>query len=138
MIAQVTAVDLLTEMRILAHPASVDSVPTSANQEDHISMGLAAARKMRRAVECLQYVVAIELAAAAQALEYRRPLTAGVGVEGAFRAVREVLAPLEGDRSLAAELEALRNRVREGRFRPARIDPEGATADPLHDTPRVP
>ena len=138
MIAQVTACDLLAEMRVLAHPASVDSVPTSANQEDHISMGLAAARKMRRVVECLQYVVAIELAAAAQALEYRRPLTAGVGVEGAFRAVREVLAPLEGDRSLAAELEALRNRVREGRFRPARIDPEGATADPLHDTPRVP
>jgi histidine ammonia-lyase len=124
MIAQVTACDLLAEMRVLAHPASVDSVPTSANQEDHISMGLAAARKLRRAVECLQYVVAIELAAAAQGIEFRRPLRAGVGVEGAYRVVREAVAPLEGDRSLSAELEALRRLVDQGRFREDSIDPD--------------
>lgn len=124
MIAQVTACDLLSEMRVLAHPASVDSVPTSANQEDHISMGLAAARKLRRSVECLQYVVAVELAAAAQGLEYRRPLRGGVGVEGAHRAVREALAPLEGDRSMSAELEALRTLVELGRFRTDLLDPD--------------
>ncbi|UCC25980.1 MAG: histidine ammonia-lyase [Gemmatimonadales bacterium] len=123
MIAQVTACDLLAEMRVLAHPASVDSVPTSANQEDHISMGLTAARKLVRSVECFQYVVAVELAAAAQGLEYRRPLRAGVGVEGAHTAVREALSPLEGDRSLAAELEGLRHLVDQGRFRADVIDP---------------
>jgi histidine ammonia-lyase len=123
MIAQVTACDLLAEMRVLAHPASVDSVPTSASQEDHISMGLAAARKLRRSVECLQYVVAVELAAAAQGLEYRRPLRAGAGVEGAHAAVREALAPLEGDRSLSTEFERLRDLVDLGRFRTDRIDP---------------
>ncbi|HSG48683.1 MAG TPA: histidine ammonia-lyase [Longimicrobiales bacterium] len=123
MIAQVTACDLLAEMRVLAHPASVDSVPTSANQEDHISMGMTAARKLRRSVECLQYVVAIELAAAAQGLEYRRPLKAGAGAEGAYTVVREAVAPLDGDRSLAAELEALKVLVDEGRFRIHLIDP---------------
>ncbi|NNM06151.1 MAG: histidine ammonia-lyase, partial [Gemmatimonadetes bacterium] len=74
MIAQVTAADLLAEMRVLAHPASVDSVPTSANQEDHVSMGLAAARKVRRSVECLEYVLAIELLCAAQAVDDLAPL----------------------------------------------------------------
>ncbi|MEJ2538561.1 MAG: histidine ammonia-lyase, partial [Gemmatimonadota bacterium] len=123
MIAQVTACDLLAEMRVLAHPASCDSVPTSANQEDHVSMGLAAARKFRRSVECLQYVVSLELTAAAQALEYRRPLRGGVGVEAAFDVVREVVAPLKRDRSLAEELEALRRRLVEGAFRPDRFDP---------------
>ena len=110
-------------MRVLAHPVSVDSVPTSANQEDHISMGLAAARKLRRSVECLQYVAAVELATAAQGLEYRRPLRAGVGVEGAHAAVRDAVAPLQGDRSLTAELESLRTLVELGRFRADLIDP---------------
>ena len=81
MIAQVTAVDLLAEMRVLAHPASIDSVPTSANQEDHVSMGMAAARKLRRSVECLEYVLGIELLCAAQALEDLKPLRPGSGVE---------------------------------------------------------
>jgi histidine ammonia-lyase len=128
MIAQVTACDLLAEMRVLAHPASVDSVPTSANQEDHISMGMAAARKLVRTVSCLEYVLAVELLCGAQGIEYRRPLRAGVGVEAAWRAVREVAAPLEGDRSLHDELERLAARVREGAFRPWRLDPEGERA----------
>ena len=101
----------------------MDSVPTSANQEDHISMGFAAARKLVRSVECFQYVVTVELAAAAQGLEYRRPLRAGVGVEGAHAAVREALSPLEGDRSLSAELERIRDLVDQGRFREDVIDP---------------
>jgi histidine ammonia-lyase len=124
MIAQITACDLLGEMRVLAHPASCDSVPTSANQEDHVSMGLAAARKFRRSVECLQYIAAVELAAAAQALEHRRPLRGGTGVEAAYDVVRSTVAPLAGDRSLSAELENLRRRLDEGAFRPDRLDPD--------------
>jgi histidine ammonia-lyase len=131
MIAQVTACDLLAEMRVLAHPASCDSVPTSANQEDHVSMGMAAARKLRRAVVCLQYVAAVELTAAAQGLEYRRPLRGGAGVEATHAAVRRTVAPLTGDRSLARELEALRLRVAAGDFRTDVLDPGGALPSAL-------
>ncbi|MDX1646961.1 MAG: histidine ammonia-lyase, partial [Longimicrobiales bacterium] len=97
MIAQVTAVDLLAELRILAHPASVDSVTTSANQEDHVSMGLAAARKARRSVECLERVLATELMCAAEGIEYRRPLRAGRGVERAHGRLRRRIRRLTGD-----------------------------------------
>ncbi len=118
MILQVTAVDLLAELRVLSHPASVDSVPTSANQEDHVSMGMAAARKARRAVGLLEGVVAAELMAAAQGLEFRRPLTAGEGVEWLHARVRQRVPPLDGDRSPSGELEALQAAVREGEFVP--------------------
>jgi histidine ammonia-lyase len=121
MIAQVTAADLLGELRVLAHPASVDSVSTSAAQEDHVSMGLAAARKARRAVACLEGVAAVELMCAAQGIEYRRPLRAGAGVERAHAAVRARVAPLAGDRSVAPDLEALRGLVRDGAFTPATL-----------------
>ena len=114
MIAQVTAVDLLAEMRVLSHPASVDSVPTSASQEDHVSMGLAAARKARRIVDCLEYVLAIELVVAAEAVEHHRPLRAGDGVERAHALIREHVAPLDGDRSLSGDFEAVRGLIRDG------------------------
>ncbi len=114
MIAQVAAVDLLAEMRVLAHPASVDSVPTSGNKEDHVSMGMAAARKARRVVECLEYVLAIELLCAAQALEFLKPLQPGRGVKVAYERVRQQVAPLEGDRVLSADIERLRQLVRDG------------------------
>ena len=116
MIAQVAAVDLLGEMRVLAHPASVDSVSTSAAKEDHVSMGMAAARKLRRVVECMEYVLAIELMVAAQALEFHRPLTPGAGVRLAVERVRTQVAPLEGDRVLTQDLEGLRRALREGAF----------------------
>lgn len=116
MIAQVTAADLLAELRALAHPVSVDSVPTSANQEDHVSMGMAAARKARRAVECVETVLAIELMTAAQALDFLRPLRPGEGVEEVHRHVRSVVPPLDEDRELAPDLEAVRRLVAEGRF----------------------
>ena len=122
MIAQVTAADLLAEMRVLAHPASVDSVPTSANQEDHISMGLAAARKARRTVECLEGVVAVELLCAAEGIEHRRPLRAGVGVERVHAAVRARVPPLDGDRPLSADLQAVAALVAEGAFAPVATD----------------
>lgn len=116
MIAQVTAVDLLAEMRILAHPASVDSVPTSASQEDHISMGMTAARKLRRSVECLEYVLGIEILCAAQALEDLKPLRPGAGVEEAFRRVREEISPLSEDRVLSGDMEKAADMIRRGRF----------------------
>jgi histidine ammonia-lyase len=115
MISQVTAVDLLAEMRVLAHPASVDSVPTSANQEDHVSMGMAAARKATRSVECLEYVLAVELMVGAQALDYLEPLRPGRGVERAHRLIREHVAPLDGDRSFSNDIEAVRDLIRTGR-----------------------
>ncbi len=114
MIAQVAAVDSLSEMRVLAHPASVDSVTTSANQEDHVSMGFAAARKARQAVACLEQVVATELLCAAQGLEYRRPMRSSPGVERAHALVRERVAALHEDRELAPDLAALMELVRSG------------------------
>ncbi len=117
MIAQVAVVDILGEMRVLSHPASVDSVTTSANKEDHVSMGLASARKARRAVECLQYVLAVELICAAQALEFLKPLQPGVGVSAGYTLVREHVAPLDGDRILAPDIERTRSLVADGAFR---------------------
>jgi histidine ammonia-lyase len=116
MIAQVTAVDLLAEMRVLAHPASVDSVTTSANQEDHVSMGLTAARKARQSVGCLERVLATELMCAAQGIEFRRPLKAGVGVEAAHAVVRERVEALHEDRVLGPDLDALTELVQAGAF----------------------
>jgi histidine ammonia-lyase len=116
MIAQVTVADLLSELRLTAHPASVDSVPTSAGREDHVSMGLAAARKARRAVECLEYVLAVELLCAAQALEHHRPLAPGRGVARAVRTIRERVPRMEGDRTPQPDIEATRDLIRADRI----------------------
>ena len=119
MILQVTAVDLLAELRVLAHPASVDSVPTSANQEDHVSMGLTAARKAVRAADLLERVVAAELLAAAQGLEFRRPLRSSPRIEAVHSVLRRRVAPLAGDRSPAPDLAAVLDLVRTGKVNPA-------------------
>ncbi len=116
MITQVTAVDLLAEMRVLSHPASVDSVTTSANQEDHVSMGLAAARKAMRTVECFERVLAAELICAAEGIEHRRPLEAGRGVEAAWARIRGRVEPLSGDRVLGPDLEQLTELIVTGAF----------------------
>ena len=114
MIAQVTAADALSEMRVLASPASVDSVPTCASQEDHVSMGMAAARKVRRSVEMLEVVLAVELLCAAQAMEFHRPLLAGKGVEQALATVRSRVPRLDEDRVLSGDIASLAALVREG------------------------
>lgn len=114
MIAQVTAVDLLAELRLLAGPASIDSVTTSGNQEDHVSMGLAAARKAIRSVVCLERVLATELMCAAEGIEYRRPLRAGAGVEEVHSAVRGRVRRLTGDRMLGPDLDSLTELVTSG------------------------
>ena len=114
MIAQVTAADALSEMRVLASPASIDSVPTCASQEDHVSMGMAAARKVRRTVELLETVLGVELLCAAQAVEFHRPLRAGTGVERALGAVRARVPRLDEDRVLSGDITSMTALVREG------------------------
>ena len=116
MIAQVTAADALSEMRVLASPASIDSVTTSAAQEDHVSMGMAAARKLRRSVELLETVLAVELLCAAQAVEFHRPMRAGAGVERVVAAVRTRVEPLDEDRAVGADIDAVADLVRRGAF----------------------
>jgi histidine ammonia-lyase len=124
MILQVTVVDLLAELRVLAHPASVDSVSTSASQEDHVSMGMAAARKARRAVELLETVVAAELLAAAQGIDFLRPLRSSEALERVHDAIRTVVPRLDEDRSPAPDLEAMRRLVASGALLAAAgIDP---------------
>ena len=107
MIVQVTAADALSEMRVLAGPASIDSVSTSASQEDHVSMGMAAARKLRRSISLLETVLAAEVLCGAQAIEFHRPLKAGIGVERALEAVRDKVPPLTGDRILTGDISAV-------------------------------
>ena len=126
MIAQVTAADLVGELRVLAHPASVDSVPTSANQEDHISMGMGAARKALRAAGLLSYVLTVELMCAVEAVERLAPLAPGRGVARALEAVRERVPPLEGDRPLSGDLETLAAALREGTLAFPELAEEGS------------
>jgi histidine ammonia-lyase len=105
MMAQVTAAALAAEARSLCTAASVQSIPTDANQEDWVPMGMAAASKARRVLANAQRVVAIELICGAQGLEFLKPLRPGAGVEQAYRRVRELVDPLEADRPLTADIE---------------------------------
>jgi len=116
MIAHVTAAALLNEAKVLAHPASVDSVPTSGGKEDHVSMGMTAALKLRQVVENAEMVLGIELMTAAQALEFRLPLRAALQVEAARARVREFVAPLREDRVLAGDITTLAGAIRAGAF----------------------
>lgn len=114
MIAQVAAASLASENKSLAHPASVDTIPTSANQEDHVSMGPIAARKARSIVANTENVLAIELLCAAQGREFRKQLRAGPGVESAHRALRERVPALGPDRFLHPDIAAAAELVRSG------------------------
>jgi histidine ammonia-lyase len=116
MIAHVTAAALLNEAKVLAHPASVDSVPTSGGKEDHVSMGMTAALKLRQVVENAEMVLGIELMTAAQALEFRLPLKAALRVEAARVRVREFVAPLREDRVLSGDIVKLAAAIRAGSF----------------------
>jgi histidine ammonia-lyase len=120
MIAHVAAAALLTEARVLAHPSSVDNVPTSGGKEDHVAMGMTGALKFRAVVDLAENLLAIELLAGAEALEHRHPLKAGVGVERAFTTVRKIAQPLTQDRSLSGDIARVAEGIRRGDF-----DPEG-------------
>jgi histidine ammonia-lyase len=116
MIAHVVAAALLNEAKVLAHPASVDSVSTSGGKEDHVSMGMTGALKLRTIVENAENVIAIELLAAAEGIEHRRPLKAGIGVERAFVVLRSIAAPLTEDRALSDDIARVATAIREGKF----------------------
>jgi histidine ammonia-lyase len=116
MIAHVAAASLVNEARVLAHPASVDNITTSGGKEDHVSMGMTSALKLRSIVELAENLLAIELLAAAQGLEYRRPLKAGRGVERAFAAVRRVAPPLTQDRPMSDDIARVAEAIRQGDF----------------------
>jgi histidine ammonia-lyase len=116
MVAQYTAAALVAENAVLATPAGLHSLPTSAGMEDFVSMGATAAAKLRTILRNTQLILAIELMCAAEGVEYRRPLRAGAGVEEALRRVRAIVPPLRRDRPLHADIAALAAAVREGQF----------------------
>ncbi|KAF8565753.1 hypothetical protein P879_06408, partial [Paragonimus westermani] len=115
MIAHVTAASLVSENKVLCHPASVDTLPTSAGQEDHVSMGGFAARKCLQIVNNVENVLAIELLVAAQALDFLRPLKTTAPLEAVYQLVRSVSQTWEDDRFMAPEIEAVTSLLRDGK-----------------------
>jgi len=105
MIAQYTAASLVSENKTLAHPASVDSIPTSANQEDHNSMGSIASRKCYDILQNVQTVISIELMVASQGIEFLKPLKCGIGTSAAYQKIRESVKPLTHDRELHLDIQ---------------------------------
>ena len=105
MIAQYVAAALVSDNKVLCHPASVDSIPTSANQEDHVSMGMNSAAKVGRVIDNVFKVLSIEYLLAAQGLEFRGEREIGRGVKKAYDIIRAEIPPLEGDRSPSADIE---------------------------------
>jgi len=116
MIAQVTAAALVSENKVLCHPASVDSIPTSANQEDFVSMGAHAARKALEVVENAEIVIGIELLAGCQAIDFRAKLQPGAGTNPAFHIIREHIPTLHKDRLLKNDIEQIRDLVITGQI----------------------
>ncbi len=114
MIVQYTAASLVSESKSTAHPASVDSIPSSAGQEDHVSMGMTAARHARECVCNAEMVIAMEALAAAQALELRRPLQPAAGTAAALSAIRGAVPFLEADRALKADVDDVIELVESG------------------------
>jgi histidine ammonia-lyase len=114
MMAQVTAAALASELKTLAHPASVDTIPTSANREDHVSMSMGAALKAERAVSLATRVLAIEILCACQALDLLAPLTTSPLLQRAHRHVRSVVPPLTDDRPPAPDIELIAIKIADG------------------------
>ena len=114
MITQYAAAALVSENKILAHPASVDSIPSSANQEDHVSMGTIAARKGRDIIENVQRVLATEIMAACQAIDFREGYTLGTGTKEAYKIVRENVEFIEIDKVMYTELDKITKLVKDG------------------------
>jgi histidine ammonia-lyase len=116
MIAHVTAAALASENKSLAHPSSVDSLPTSANQEDHVSMATHAARRLGEMARNVATIVGIEMMAAADGIGFHAPLATSAPLAKAIAALRARVAPVERDRFLAGDLEAARDLVESGAF----------------------
>jgi histidine ammonia-lyase len=116
MIAQIVAAALINECQVLAHPSSTGSIPTDGGKEDHVSMGMTGAIKLRQIVEHAERVLGIELMCAAQALEFRRPLRSSRKIEEAHDAIRRVVPRMERDRVLAPDIAAVAEAIRSGKL----------------------
>jgi histidine ammonia-lyase len=127
MIAHVTAASLASENKSLAHPASVDSLPTSANQEDHVSMATFAARRLRPMIDNVAHILAIEWLAAAQGIDFLRPLSSSPAIESAHALLRQVCPAMPVDRYIAPDIAAANRLVH-----------DGALARILHSLPGLP
>lgn len=119
MVSQYTAAALVSENKVLAHPASVDSIPTSANQEDHVSMGVTAALKATQILRNVETVLAIELLCAAEGIDYRRPLRTSAPLEAVHALLRSASAHVDTDRPLYPDIEKVTGLVRKGSVRQA-------------------
>jgi histidine ammonia-lyase len=116
MIAQYTAASLVSENKVLSHPASVDSIPTSANQEDHNSMGSVAALKLEQVIDNVESVIAIEMLCAAQGIDFLKPLKPGKGSGAAHKAVRSVVPFLEDDRNTSIDIAKVKELISDPEF----------------------
>ena len=116
MMAQVTAAALASECKVLSHPASVDTIPTDGNKEDVVPMAMGAAWKLRRVVDNVRNVLAIELMCAAQGIDFRAPLTPGRGVAKAHGVVRSLVKPLARDRAFGGDIARLSAAIADGQF----------------------
>jgi len=116
MMAQVTAAAITSECKGLAHPASVDSIPTDGNKEDVVPMAMGAATKLRRLLRNVEQVLAVELMCAAQGIDFRRPLRGSRAVEAAHAGVRALVPALTADRVLGPDIERLALAIMQGRF----------------------
>jgi histidine ammonia-lyase len=128
MIAQVASASLVCENKVLCHPASVDSIPSSAGKEDHVSMGSISARKLQQVVENVRQSLAIEILTAAAGLDQRAPLAPSKGVAAAHAAVRERVAPLTEDRPLYKDIAAVARMIEDGSLAAAAEGRVGALA----------
>ena len=116
MMAQVTAAALASENKSHAHPASVDSIPTSANQEDHVSMATFAARRLHTMLDNVADIIAIELLAAAQGIDFHHPQTSSPSIESVIAALREISPPYVEDRSLSSDIRRVAATIDEGAY----------------------
>ena len=114
MMVQVSAAALASENKILAHPASVDSIPTSADKEDHVSMGTIAARKGRDIVNNVEQILAMELLCATQGLEFLLPLKPGIGIKETYNVVRKKVPPITGDRRFSDDIKKIDLMIKSG------------------------
>jgi histidine ammonia-lyase len=110
----VSAAALASENKVFAHPASVDSIPTSADKEDHVSMGTIAARKARDIVNNVEQILAMELLCATQGLEFLLPLKPGIGIKAAYEAIRKKVPLIKGDRRFSEDIKKIDLMIKSG------------------------
>lgn len=114
MMIQVSAAALASENKILASPASVDSIPTSSDKEDHVSMGATAARKVHEIIENVEHILAMEILSSTQGLYFLEPMKPGIGIQAAYRLIREVVPPIKADRRYHEDIRAIRGLIESG------------------------